>query len=229
MNLTNIKDRINPYDFCRKILSSKICKILEVCERSENLMVFVYLIEKDNFLYCNSNLINNFGKCSKNLWEEGWGFGLSRIDAKEVPVIWAGIRSLFEGLHSEQTQTSYYHIKNLTGKKIYLEHEIFLLRTKWQTLAFNFLMDITDKERIEQCLELSCDLEDQGTSKKELGYISAREQEVLRLIANGFSSKEIANMLFISSHTAISHRKNLIEKFQVKNTAHLVKKAAAFI
>lgn len=229
MNLTNIKDCLNPYDFCRKILSNEICKILEVCERSENLMVFVYLIEKGNFLYCNRNLINSFGECSKNLWEEGWGFWLSRIDAEEVPVFWAQIRSLFESLHSEQTLTTYYHITNLTGKKIYLEHEIFLHRTKWQTLAFNYLMDISDKERIEHCLELSYNLEEQGTSKKELGCISAREQEVLRLIANGFSSKEIANMLFISSHTAISHRKNLIEKFQVKNTAHLVKKAAAFI
>ncbi|RZV54531.1 MAG: LuxR family transcriptional regulator, partial [Flavobacteriaceae bacterium] len=39
------------------------------------------------------------------------------------------------------------------------------------------------------------------------------------------SSKQIADILYISNHTAISHRKNLIEKFQVKNTAHLVKRA----
>lgn len=56
--------------------------------------------------------------------------------------------------------------------------------------------------------------------------ISIREKEVLKLIADGFSSRQIADQLFISKHTAISHRKNLIEKFRVKNTAQLIKKAS---
>ncbi len=62
--------------------------------------------------------------------------------------------------------------------------------------------------------------------KKENCIISSREKEVLHLIGEGYSSKQIADMLFISNHTAISHRKNLIEKFQVKNTAQLIKKAS---
>ena len=53
--------------------------------------------------------------------------------------------------------------------------------------------------------------------------ITRREREVLQLIANGYSSKEIAHKLFISTHTATNHRKNLITKFDAKNTAHLIK------
>ena len=54
--------------------------------------------------------------------------------------------------------------------------------------------------------------------------ISPREQEVLRLIAYENTSQEIASKLYISSHTANSHRKNLMEKLHVKNTAGLVRR-----
>ncbi len=55
--------------------------------------------------------------------------------------------------------------------------------------------------------------------------ITRRESEILRLIADGFTNQEIADKLFISSSTVDSHRKNLLVKFNSKNTAALVKTA----
>jgi PAS domain S-box-containing protein len=60
---------------------------------------------------------------------------------------------------------------------------------------------------------------------KKLRYITKREKEVLELISFGYSSKQIANLLRISYHTVVTHRNNLISKFQVHNTAELIKKA----
>ncbi len=54
--------------------------------------------------------------------------------------------------------------------------------------------------------------------------ISPREYEVLQLIADEYNSKEIAGQLFISEHTVLSHRKNLITKLDVRNTAGLVRR-----
>lgn len=56
--------------------------------------------------------------------------------------------------------------------------------------------------------------------------VSHRELQVLRLIGSGYSAKQIADKLYISEHTAINHRKNLIEKFNVKNTAELIRDAS---
>lgn len=53
--------------------------------------------------------------------------------------------------------------------------------------------------------------------------ITKREKEVLELIAKGLTNKEISEKLFVSDHTAISHRKNLLSKFNAKNTADLVR------
>ena len=60
----------------------------------------------------------------------------------------------------------------------------------------------------------------------EIPLITRREKEVLNLIADGLTNIEIAQKLFISTTTVDSHRKNLLAKFGVKNTAALIKMAA---
>lgn len=58
-----------------------------------------------------------------------------------------------------------------------------------------------------------------------LPVLTRREVEVLKLIADGLTNQEIAEKLFISTWTVDSHRKNLLLKFNAKNTAILVKTA----
>ncbi|MFT3979122.1 MAG: response regulator transcription factor [Ferruginibacter sp.] len=61
---------------------------------------------------------------------------------------------------------------------------------------------------------------------KEAGVIlTRREKEILELIAEGKTNTEIANELFISVNTVDTHRKNLLAKFDAKNTANLVRNA----
>ena len=59
--------------------------------------------------------------------------------------------------------------------------------------------------------------------KNDLPMITKRESEILKLIADGLTNIEIADQLFISTFTVDSHRKNLLLKFNAKNTATLVK------
>lgn len=63
----------------------------------------------------------------------------------------------------------------------------------------------------------------QRTEKFSVPVLSRREKEVLELIAEGYTNPEIAEKLFISTFTVDSHRKNLIAKLNVKNTAMLVR------
>lgn len=62
----------------------------------------------------------------------------------------------------------------------------------------------------------------------ELPLISRREKEVLLLIADGFTNVEIADKLFISVPTVNTHRKSLLSKFNVNNTAGLIKLAVKY-
>jgi len=51
--------------------------------------------------------------------------------------------------------------------------------------------------------------------------LSDREIEVLKLLATGLANKEIADKLFISIHTVVSHRKNITQKTGIKSQAGL--------
>lgn len=56
--------------------------------------------------------------------------------------------------------------------------------------------------------------------------LSDREMEVLKLVSEGKTTKEIASELFVSSRTVETHRVNMMKKMSVQNTAELIKKAA---
>ncbi|MEO5998755.1 MAG: response regulator transcription factor [Chitinophagaceae bacterium] len=53
--------------------------------------------------------------------------------------------------------------------------------------------------------------------------LSRREKEILNLIAEGYTNTEFANKLFISHDTVNTHRRNLLGKLKVKNTAMLIR------
>ena len=52
--------------------------------------------------------------------------------------------------------------------------------------------------------------------------ISEREVEIIKLIAEGFINKEIADKLFLSTHTVNTHRKNILAKLGVSNATGIV-------
>lgn len=52
--------------------------------------------------------------------------------------------------------------------------------------------------------------------------ISEREVEIIKLIAEGFINKEIADKLFLSTHTVNTHRKNIMSKLGVSNATGIV-------
>jgi two-component system, NarL family, nitrate/nitrite response regulator NarL len=105
-----------------------------------------------------------------------------------------------------------------------------------QNGASGYLLKSATKEEIEEAINsayagklyLSLDINSVNINErmnKPMPIISSREKEVLKLIADGLTNPQIADKLFISLHTVDSHRKNLLTKFDVSNTASLIKLA----
>ncbi len=108
-----------------------------------------------------------------------------------------------------------------------------------QNGASGYLVKSASKEEIEEAilsvhegkLYMSLDINFTSNDKQALNNIpvlSSREKEVLELIADGMTNPQIAVKLFLSMHTVDSHRKNLLTKFAVNNTASLIKLAAKY-
>jgi len=58
---------------------------------------------------------------------------------------------------------------------------------------------------------------------KEIVILSTREKDILRLIGEGHSSQEIADLLFIGKATVDTHRKNIIKKINVHGKTDLIR------
>lgn len=53
--------------------------------------------------------------------------------------------------------------------------------------------------------------------------LTEREIEIIKLVSNGFTNKEMAEKLFISPRTADTHRTNLMRKLNLHNVAEIVR------
>lgn len=79
------------------------------------------------------------------------------------------------------------------------------------------LFDDVDKltQKIASLMNVAAD------DENELDALSQREKEIIGCIVRGMTNKEIAEKLFISVHTVITHRRNITRKLQIHSAAGL--------
>ncbi len=108
-----------------------------------------------------------------------------------------------------------------------------------QNGASGYLVKSASSEEIKEAIQtvlagkmyISNDINNEtvvAISNGEAPTLTRREKEILILIAEGQTNNIIAEKLFVSPYTVDTHRKNLLLKFEVSNTALLIKKAAGF-
>lgn len=228
-NLGAIADFYYPHTQYESSFRSKLSEVIEACERSKDIMIAIYGIEKGQFLYCNTTLKKLIGPNYVKFIKKGWDVWVDTIDERESSWFAESISNFFTRPFIYRPLALRYHIGRCAGQKICIQHEIRIYDFQKCPIAINYFFDISDKERLEHCLGNKSEPVGTFRKKEVTCSISVREKEVLHLIGEGYSSKQIADKLYISNHTAISHRKNLIEKFGVKNTAHLVKRASELL
>ena len=94
------------------------------------------------------------------------------------------------------------------------------LESKYSADAFLHYND--EQAKIIACLEvLKDELTKNNKKEKSSEPISAREKNILKHIALGLTNKEIADQLFISIHTVVTHRKNITHKLGIKSVSGL--------
>jgi DNA-binding NarL/FixJ family response regulator len=120
-------------------------------------------------------------------------------------------------------------------------NQTIMVKNMMKSGALGYLLKNTSKEEIREAIDtvlagntyLQQELVDQIEQESKgvppnAGFIprlTRREKEVLVLITEEMTTKEIAEKLFVSTKTVETHRLHLIQKFGVRNTAGLVKEA----
>ncbi|HNM31397.1 MAG TPA: response regulator transcription factor [Chitinophagales bacterium] len=83
-------------------------------------------------------------------------------------------------------------------------------------------LDVESQEKLIASMS-NTEEEDDRNYDELASQITQRELEILQLISLGLTSQDIANKLFISKNTVETHRKNMLAKLNVNNTAALLK------
>ena len=73
-----------------------------------------------------------------------------------------------------------------------------------------------------ELLDLLFEVNEKKNNNEETGQLTVSEIEIVRLISEGLTTKEIASRKFISFHTVISHRKNIFRKLSVTSISELI-------
>ena len=141
---------------------------------------------------------------------------------REIKMILPEVKVLILSMHKD---------KEFVYSAISAGAEGYLLKEDADTELFAAIEKIRQEGRYISPLLLG-DLTDELFQTRQKGHLTpqdepltTREREVLKLIAEGISNKEIAALLFISIRTVEHHRANIMEKLNIKQTANLIKYA----
>lgn len=102
----------------------------------------------------------------------------------------------------------------------------YVLKKETHTTLVEALHKIMDNKKFlsEEISDILIQFTDQA---EDHGVLTAREEEILRLVAKEYTSRQIADILFISERTVETHRKNILRKTGSPNLVALIKYAYA--
>ncbi|UCF83580.1 MAG: response regulator transcription factor [Desulfobacteraceae bacterium] len=142
--------------------------------------------------------------------------------SREIKMISPGVKVLILTMHKNKEYV-YYAIS--VGAEGYLlkedaDTELFAAVEKIRQ-GGHYISPLLSGELTHELIQASRS----GQLTPQSDPLTIREREVLKLIVEGITNKEIADLLFISIRTAERHRANIMEKLNIRQTANLVKYA----
>ncbi|HAJ99042.1 MAG TPA: hypothetical protein DCM62_03360 [Bacteroidales bacterium] len=107
------------------------------------------------------------------------------------------------------------------GRKLHLVAVVYSLHDEESLKLFDEVILINEaKGKISRKMSSLLKTKD-ADGETDDNILTSRELDVLKLLIKGHSNKEISAKLFISTHTVISHRKNITQKLNIRSTAGL--------
>ncbi|RDC62869.1 LuxR C-terminal-related transcriptional regulator [Adhaeribacter pallidiroseus] len=205
-------------------------------------ITWVFDLHTKKYVFVSNNIQRILGYAPEIWMQGGLPFAKERVHPDDAPHLWRLMRQVWEYLLAlpAKKRFSYrfncdYRLRKADGSYARLLEQNTLLRTNEQD-SIRYLLgvctDITNWKKAEAltatiispqneaCQEWTTHEESEVPLCNDL--LSKREKEVLKLIADGYSSKIIADMLRISFHTVNTHRQKIIEKTNTPNTGGLI-------
>ncbi len=197
---------------------SRIVDFIAITSLHEDNCFFLFNLLLDKCSYFCSSVTNILGYDHRKYLNKGFLFFKSIIHPSDFSFFIDEILTLVKLAEKEGNDKAF--TGNNSGITIRIKHR----NGEWlKTKVFLIYLKETDRGVVK--ILLGFIEKDSTTQDKYLttpALITSREKEVFRYLSIGNSAKMIADKLSISENTVITHRKNLIQKLQVKNSAEMI-------
>ena len=210
---------------------------LETLNAVSNSSISIFDLYKRDHIYLSSRFETTFGWDNKTAEQEGTNYFNSRVHPDDlIELTESGTYFLRLGLSlPAQTIRKYkaisdYRVMHADGYYVRVVEQRFVLEfdprgTPWLGLCIMDLSPFADQDTPYRSRLVNIETGEifvfpPESKKNELleTSLTSREKEILRLVAEGLISKEIADKLYISVNTVNTHRQRIIEKLNVSNT-----------
>ncbi len=229
---------LNLKDYKKELIDWKLLNnIIILC----NQFFYINDFDEKKNIYVHPQVTNITGYSANDFYDVGFIYDLIHPEDKEFVYEFSKRTIEVSQLYKEELKENPFQamfsidfrLKHKNGNYIKLSRQSSCLKTDHNgnmVLAIVFYTDISQIKVSE-----SYNIFWQGDTKYALHFedlikkyqkdyqITKREKDILQMLAKGETAKGIAEKLFISEHTVISHRKHLLKKTGTKNTPELIR------
>ena len=202
-----------------KIESSYFNELIESFNLTGNSSLFIYDVLSDSSLYVSPSVINILGCNYRRYLNKNFIFFKTIIHPADFPFLVEKIVTLIK-IENNHNNSEF------SSNDIELSMRIKHKNGEWikTNIQLIYHSNRSDKNTNVLIGFIERDLSIRDFNFLNSCIITSREMEVFKHLASGNSAKMIADKLYISENTVVTHRKNLIQKLKVKNSAELIKK-----
>ena len=144
---------------------------------------------------------------------------------REIRSLLSNTHIMIVSMHSKMDYISEAFQAGATGYMVKESASERLLQGLESVAKGNYFLDSSVSHAVVENL-IKTPAKETRITNADYGTLTPREQEVMRLLAEGLSSKEVASKLFISPKTVENHRSNLMNKLGLHSTIELIRYAS---
>lgn len=199
-------------------------------EIGELLPGMLHLNRTDNLVlaYFNTWALNRFEKTVDEILAEGMAFMLSLFEKGTAQLFSQSLISFINENDNSQNHGFFQKLRFNPKRNFEWVYTSSKLFNNGQ-FTFSYTAPLGELQRNNKLLLKT--LDDNLFLRKnflKMQALTKREKQILQMVAKGFNSAQIAEQLFISKYTVTTHRRNIIQKLDLKNCRDWTRYANAF-
>jgi DNA-binding CsgD family transcriptional regulator len=207
-------------------------------------IIGIFNFDKIGYEYITKNVKYIFGYEAEEYINGGLNFNFSKINPVHADIIASNVFPMYleycvkyasQGEIKKLRFSYEYKVNCKSGKALWCLHQSTIIEVDQDGYPLLDLFIITDINELKKDDLINFTIakkDDQDYFEtihtatyqtRDISLLSAREMQVLQLLCEGKSTPKIALILHLSEHTVKTHRKNIMQKMEVKNTMDIMK------